>query len=350
MKKISIMAYLRNNLGDDLFVSELINRYPNVKFYIEVIDLKYAKAFEKNNNVEISVNSQENFQKIDVNKYDGYVYIGGSIFMEGGQVYNLDETCLEFTKKCKMLNKPFYYISSNYGPYQTQRYFDLSKETFENCTDLCFRDKYSYELFKDINTIRYAPDVLFAYDIGECKKEKDTIGISVIDLDIREKLRYKECEYIKFLVNNIRYYLKNKKEVYLFSFCKIEGDEKAIKKILEKIDESDKNSVHIINYNGNINKFLNVYKKMEYMICQRFHSLVLSYICKQKFYVISYSKKIDNIIEELNLCNEFIRMEEITSNKIIRENLFFNVEEHCLKDIKENAMKQFEKLDEFLKI
>ena len=41
------MAYLRNNLGDDLFVSELINRYPNVKFYIEVIDLKYAKAFEK---------------------------------------------------------------------------------------------------------------------------------------------------------------------------------------------------------------------------------------------------------------------------------------------------------------
>lgn len=92
--------------------------------------------------------------------------------MEGGQVYNLDETCLEFTKKCKMLNRPFYYISSNYGPYQTQRYFDLSKKTFENCTDLCFRNKYSYELFKDINTIRYAPDVLFSYDIGECKKEK----------------------------------------------------------------------------------------------------------------------------------------------------------------------------------
>ena len=89
---------------------------------------------------------------------------------------------------------------------------------------------------------------------------------------------------------------------------------------------------------------------MEYMICQRFHSLVLSYICKQKFYVISYSKKIDNIIEELNLCNEFIRMEEINSNKIIRENLFFNVEEQGLKNIKENAMKQFEKLDEFLKI
>ena len=45
MKKIFIMAYLRNNLGDDLFVKELINRYPNEKFYIDVIDLKYGEVF-----------------------------------------------------------------------------------------------------------------------------------------------------------------------------------------------------------------------------------------------------------------------------------------------------------------
>ena len=120
---------------------------------------------------------KEDFEDIDMKNYDACIYIGGSIFMEGGKVYNLDESCLQFVKDCKVQNKPFYYISSNYGPYQTEQYFELSKKVFTNCTDLCFRDLYSYELFKDIKTIRYAPDLVFSYPIGEIKAEKDTVGI-----------------------------------------------------------------------------------------------------------------------------------------------------------------------------
>ena len=124
MKKIFVMAYLRNNFDDDLFVSELIDRYPKDMFYIDVIDMRFAESFKDRNNVEITLSEEENFRKIDVNKYDGYVYIGGSIFMEGGKVYNLDEDCFNFVKKCKEKNKPFFYISSNYGPYKTEKYFN----------------------------------------------------------------------------------------------------------------------------------------------------------------------------------------------------------------------------------
>ncbi len=350
MKKIFVMAYLRNNLGDDLFVMELLNRYPDVEFYVEVVNFKYAKAFEKKKNVKVIVNENENFDKIDINLYDGYVYIGGSIFMEGGKVYNLDEGCLDFIKKCKLLNKPFYYISSNYGPYQTERYFNLSRETFKYCTDLCFRDQYSYELFKDIPTVRYAPDVLFAYDIGNCETEKDSVGISIIDLEIRDNLRDKEDEYIQFLLNNINLYLKEGKNIYLFSFCNDEGDEKAIQKILANIkDIEDQNRITVVRYNENIEAFLDIYKKMEYMVCQRFHSLVLSYICKQKFYVISYSKKICNIIKELQLCDEYIKMEDITADRMIKLENFFNIEEHQLDKIRKKALEQFKMLDKFLK-
>ena len=350
MKKIFVMAYLRNNLGDDMFVMELLNRYPDVEFYVEVVELKYAKALEKKNNVKIIINENETFEKIDINQYDGYVYIGGSIFMEGGKVYNLDEGCLEFVKKCKILNKPFYYISSNYGPYQTEKYFNLSKETFKQCTDLCFRDQYSYNLFKYISAVRYAPDVLFSYEIAECKKEKDTIGISIIDLEIRENLRHKEDEYIQFLFNNINLYLQEGKKIYLFSFCNDEGDEKAIQKILNKFKDSDyKNRIIVVRYNENIEEFLAIYKKMEYMICQRFHSLVLSYICCQKFYAISYSKKICNIIKELNLCDKYIKLEEITAQKIITLEDFYDVEEENLREIKKKSLEQFRELDKFLK-
>ena len=76
MKKIFVMAYLRNNLGDDLFVSELVKRYKDVEFFIDVVDPMYAKAFKENKNVRVMLNKKEDFDKIDIEKYDGFVYIG----------------------------------------------------------------------------------------------------------------------------------------------------------------------------------------------------------------------------------------------------------------------------------
>lgn len=345
MKKVFVMAYLRNNLGDDLFVTELINRYPDANFYIDVLDYKYAQVFKDKKNVEIKIEKEENFSKIEIDNYDGFVYIGGSIFMEGGKVYNLDEECLEFIKLCRKKQKPFFYISSNYGPYKTKKYFELSKKTFEECSDICFRDEYSYNLFKDIKTVRYAPDLLFSYKIDNIEKEKNSIGISVIDLSIRDDLKNKEADYIKFLVNNINNFLNEGKRIYLFSFCKEEKDEIAIKKVQEEIREKDR--IEIVKYNNDIERFLNIYKKMEYMICQRFHSLILSCICNQKFFVISYSQKIDNIIDELKLCSNYMKHKDLKANDIINIKDFSVVEN--INIIKKEAEKQFYELDKFLK-
>ena len=91
MKKILVFAYLRNNVGDDLFVVELLTRYPNHIFYINVLEEKYGKPFKKYKNAIIQKVDEENFNGIEIESYDGFVYIGGSIFMEGGKVYNLDE-------------------------------------------------------------------------------------------------------------------------------------------------------------------------------------------------------------------------------------------------------------------
>ena len=348
MKKIFIMAYLRNNLGDDLFVKELINRYPNEKFYIDVIDLKYGEVFRNSNNVEVRIEKEENFNKIEINQYDAFIYIGGSIFIEGGKVYNLDESCIKFIKKCKEKNKPFFYISSNYGPYKTKKYFELSKQAFSNCTDICFRDEYSYNLFKNIGSVRYAPDLLFSYKIDDIEKEKNSVGISVIDLELREDLKHKEEEYIKFLVRNIEKFLQEGKNIYLFSFCKEEDDEKAIEKVLENIkNKEEKNKIKIIKYNNNLIEFLDIYKKMEYMICQRFHSLILSCICNQKIFVISYSKKIDNVIKDLKLEINY------KEHKNLKEDEKLNLKEFKeaknIEKIKTEAEKQFKELDKFIK-
>lgn len=329
MKKIFIMAYARKNLGDDIFIKMLLERYSDVNFYIKIPDYDFVKNLDeeyKNLNVIIGKDTDIELYHTNVEEYDGYVYIGGSIFMEGGKVYNLSEKFYDFVKRCKNKNIPFCYISSNYGPYKTQEYFDLSRKNFETCTDICFRDKYSYHLFQDIKNVRYAPDFIFNLNMPNLQKIENSVGISIIDLEIRENLKDKNENYYEFLKNNISNYIENGKTIYLYSFCKYEGDEKVVDKLLNEF--KDTKQVIRVKYDGNINKFLELYTKMEYMICARFHSMILSLIANQKIYVLSYSKKIDNVIEDLNLNLPLLHFTEI------KENIKLKLDEFKTIDIK----------------
>lgn len=346
-RKVFIMAYARVNVGDDLFVIELLEKYKDIEFYISVKKYEYAKAFEKYTNLTILEGDEENFDNKNPQDYDAYIYVGGSIFMEGGKVYNLDEGCNTFMKKCNEKNIPFFYVSSNYGPYQTKEYFDLSRDTFKYCKDICFRDTYSYELFKDIPTVRYAPDLIFSLEKEDVQKENDSVGISIIDMSIREKLAKYEKQYNECMVYNIIKYIKQGKKVYLFSFCKEEYDEKAIENILERIPEKYRTNIYKVYYDGNMDEYIKKYKSMEYMICCRFHAMILSVAFNQKMYILSYSKKIDNVIKDLELVSKYTRIEEIKEDMDILLQDFTMVEVDKTIKLKKECKKQLDKIEEW---
>ena len=339
-KGIFLMAYARKNLGDDLFVQMILKRNPQNDYYMKIENPKYLECLEKYSNLHVirGEDTDEELSKINVNEYDAYIYVGGSIFMEGGKVYNLSEKFYEFIKKCKEAKKTFCYVSCNYGPYQTEEYFKLSQKTFKVATDICFRDKYSYDLFKDIETVRYAPDFAFTYKIDNKEKIKNSIGITVIDLSIRNDLSVKEDEYIRLLVNNINSYIKNGKKVYLYTFCSHESDERTLEKILNYF----KNNPNVIDirYEGDLDKFIETYSKMEYMICARFHAIILSILARQKIQIMSYSKKIDNVISDLDLNLPIIHFKELKENTLFDLNKFGIVDEEKINKIVEQAKQQ----------
>ena len=347
-KKVFIFAYARTNVGDDLFIVTLLEKYKDVDFYIEVKRLEYAKAFEAYENITIIEKDQENFDNRIAEDYDGYIYVGGSIFMEGGKVYNLDEGCNYFMKQCHKKDIPFFYLSSNYGPYQTQKYYNLSQDTFKNCTDICFRDTYSYKLFKDIPTVRYAPDLIFNTEKDNIYTKKDTIGISVIDMSIRKNLTQYESTYINCMICNIIDYIKQGKEVYLFSFCKEENDEKAIENIIKQIPEQYIKNVHKVYYDGNIKDYIKKYKSMEYMICCRFHSMILSVAYEQKMYILSYSRKINNVVKDLSLVQKYMNIEDLQKTTTIDLKDFIAIDTNKLYKLKSKAKKQLEKVEEWI--
>ena len=340
MKKVYILAYSKMNLGDDLFVDTLVKRYKKVEFYSRSIQLN-STLYKDNKNLHFLDYDLDELLKVDITEFDAFVYIGGSIFMEHAGGIERVNKLEKLANKCNEQSIPFYYISSNFGPYKTEEYLNTVKDIFNNVTDVCLRDKASYELFKDIDKVRYAPDVVFLTNPRKEPKEKNTVGISVINFKFREDLKQYEDKYYECLTNTINNFIKKGYKIKLFSFCNYEGDEDTIKTLIDKADK--KENIEPVIYNGNVREFIKKYSKVENMICSRFHSMVLSYILGQKICVLSYSKKINNVIEDLNLFNKYISLDKIEDKESIEIKDFEKVEIN--KKILKDASKQFEKLD-----
>lgn len=101
--------------------------------------------------------------------------IGGSRYMEP-----------YFPPQCPDGVTPYFVIGSNYGPASSESYLRECRERFSRCTDVCLRDRRSYELFSDLSQVRYAPDLVFGLPVdrssGSSGKE-DLVVFSLINLN-----------------------------------------------------------------------------------------------------------------------------------------------------------------------
>ena len=157
-----------------------------------------------------------------------------------------------------------------------------------------------------------------------------------------------ECYYI-ILEKNIKKYIEQRRDVVLFSFCKYEGDEKAIEELMRRFPNNIKEKIKVVKYDGDIEQFLSQYSKMEYFICARFHSMVLSVIMGQKCQIMSYSDKINNVIDDLQLfTGNVLNLNEIDGDTRIPLSNFKKVDSEKVADIAQKAKKQLEEVDKFL--
>jgi len=358
-KRIYIKAYTNVNVGDDLFVKILCDRYPNTKFYINCSCNK-DNAFENIKNLTIMNRTHfkgmiiNNFKKlirklrIDVNfPYNGQIYIGGSIFIEftDSEIRNYYFKNLFDSKQSK--NLPYYIIGANFGPYNTHEFVEKHKEYFtKQITDICMRDYNSYSLFKDISQVRYAPDIVFTYNMPVFPKKR-RILISCIYNDGREEIEsFNNKDYANKMIALCKYYLSIGKEICLLSMCNNQKDQIMCYEIKQHFPES----VSVIEYNGNLDEIINLFASSEYIIASRFHAMVLGWLSQSPVFPISYSNKTNNVISDLDFKGMYttignfpsLSCEEIDANRL--NSYIFRID-----SIKYEAEKQFLKLDNFLK-
>lgn len=324
---ILLDIYLEKNLGDDLFLVSILKRYPEHQFYI-FTQLDYSDFEKKHTNLRIvKLNKYFNYflAKTDLktmykkifmrkNNIDILATIGGSIFIEYVGWEKLYKERLSLWQYMKNKNKKVYVIGSNFGPYTTGKFLEKYDSAFDYVEDICFRDKYSYDLFSHRENVRQESDVIMSYDVTPYidDNNEEAIGISVINLEDRKDLAPYQDLYIKKMVEIINAATLKGKKVYLLSFCEREGDEVVSGYIMDHITER-KELVDSLFYRGDIDTFLFKFRKIREIIACRFHSIVLSILFDKELYSVIYSKKSSDFILDSQLNNEMKKIEDIDS-------------------------------------
>ena len=97
-----------------------------------------------------------------------------------------------------------------------------------------------------------------------------------------------------------------------------------------------------------IDEFLKQYNSMEYMICARFHAMILSSIAMQKIYVMSYSKKIDRVAKDLDLALPILHINELQNSYELSLEDFKSVDNEKIQKISKDAEKQDEAIRKYI--
>ncbi|MGL5703248.1 MAG: polysaccharide pyruvyl transferase family protein [Cetobacterium sp.] len=361
MKKILIKAYAQMNLGDDLFIKMLCERYKETEFYLyatpeyenlkgidtENLNILYNDTFAK----KILFRLGRKFgipnilEDLKARELDGVVNIGGSIFIENDfseEDFKVRERNLDFGKN-------YFILGANFGPYKNEGFRDMYHEFFKSCKDVCFRERYSYELFEELENVRYGNDIVFSLKM-EPNGVENYVLFSIVLPSGRPGFTGIESEYFNRLKTLTLDIIKSGKKVKFMSFCQGERDEEAISKLLNMIPNEQHKHITKYLYRGDINEALDIINKAESVVATRFHAMILGFVFKKPVFPITYSKKMTNVLEDLDFKGNFASLDNLKNLNYekYKENLALSDE--VLMKASKDGEKHFLKLDEFLSI
>lgn len=376
---IYVEMFFDYNLGDDLFLDTLVERYPNHNFYLELplgMELnpyfkKYKnlftisnKANNKLNRIKYKILTYSFFNILKrIIRYDFCILIGGSLF-EVRNKKDLRSKKIQYLKSRinKILNFNKILIGSNLGPFYNREGEEIVKKiliTFDNIT---VRDTNSLNYLKKWNFSedKYicGSDVIFNNKIANFlnyEENSKLLGISVVN-SYSDTLKEKNV-YVKRISEIIKLYLAkdNRNEIKLFGFDGgiAMSDKKLIEEIYLLLTKEEKKRTQKIIYSPEIhlNEYIKEFLECGLILGGRFHSIVLALKHQKKILAINYSEKIKNMLKDLN--REDILIEYQNLDKVSSFNILSKFEQikkiNIPDDYISSSLLHFRYCDNFLK-
>lgn len=356
--KILVHAYWQQNLGDDLFVRALCDRYPDVLFlgscrkskaaaFADVANFRRIPTSTKLMSLakRLSVSWRPNrwLQRQVERRVDAVVNIGGSIFIESedwqGRMSQMRERFAP--------SHPSFVIGANVGPSSDPRYLSFVRELLADTLDVCVRDRESQALLSMPNC-RYAPDVLLALRSPITTPQPIAV-ISVIDLQGRPQLATQSSAYDAKLIELAKEANRRGMKAVFMSFCVSEGDHRVFQRLSPSLQREGIDASHHI-YVGNTDESLGMLAAANIIIATRFHALILAWLFNKPVLPIAYSTKTENVIRDYGYRGHWVSVSDIESLSVGESiNAIMSRERLPTDPLRQLAETQFAGLDAFLR-
>lgn len=364
MKRVFVHAYLAGNLGDDLFVRMLCERYPKVRFYIYA-DASYKVRFGDILNCRVNspgdrrvrlaerwmqrLGIEGGWRRLLIRCSDAVVHIGGSVFVQHyddwSEFYRVDDSLQKESRR-------LYVVGANFGPYVNPAYQEQYHELFKKYRGICFRDTYSRNLFADLANVSYAPDLIFSYPAKPCVPKKKKVVVSLIELDNRTgkyAIDQYAGEYLDFHVKLVSVLIKRGYAVTLVSFCQSQMDDQMIQKVCDRLKESEKSQITCMAYQNDVRPIVKEFEESEAVVGTRFHSVILGMLCRCKVLPVVYDQKTRRTLDDLQYAKklELSELEDQDVDESIESLL--SMEPYDVRQLVRDSEGQFRYVDRFLK-
>ena len=192
-----------------------------------------------------------------------------------------------------------------------------------------------------------APDIIFGLEPLKIQEVEDKkVIISVIDCDNKNLKHYRE-KYERKIVELIKFFIRLGYKVLLMSFCKAEGDEVAINRILTYMDEKENISTYF--YKDDVEESLRILNSAKIIVGSRFHANILGLVMGKTIIPFAYSDKTINVLKDIEFKGKIFDIRTLNEDK---ENEFESINLNYKLDItkqKNNSVGHFKILDQEFK-
>lgn len=299
---VLLEAYLERNFGDDLFVTLLINRYRNHRFYL-LDDRKkgYALVGDSRFGNVCLITEEEAFS--DMQKFGAYLLVGGDFYHANGDYHAR-------VRRAKAIHENGGYVlilgASLYKTYPADR-LPFVQEFFRFVDVMTLRERTSYaqcEALMPDSCALLSSDMAFTL-ASEYGKKQERKGIRKLGISVRRKMDGTEEQfkvYCKTITDVTMAHLNaNEDNRVCFLALSTSGfdDRDVIDQIRGLLPHGMNNRIDEIEYSRDVYSFMDEVSTCDALICTRFHSLCLALIQEKPFYPINYEAKVENLLKDI---------------------------------------------------
>ncbi len=316
-KIVHIYGWFSSNIGDDLLFDAFINN-TNYDEYVFInaksvygaslpsqqsfLTIKYLYS-KTGKNIKFSeLGPEENLDKLiaedSINSRIEYHFanVGGSLWGE-----KLIKQKYERSIKNKLAYKKTFAIGSNFSEFKKSESLKYLSKIIDNYTKFVVRDSWSKSLFPNKENVYLEADpVYWFYDekkVNESAKE-DRLVISLTRPEASFNQPFNKKEYFDSIWTEVKRLLDEEKinEIYFMSF----NNNRDIPLSFDFAKEYNLLGLSkILHYEGDIEKFMDIYSKSKYSIATRFHSIIISNLFQLNTWAWSYDNKNINHLKDI---------------------------------------------------